>query len=98
MVQLRRAKAKSFRTKDAKKEGIFKELAVRLDTLGVKVRREKLKVGHGWKVVSGGCRALDRNLLFVDNRLSQDEQIEFLKGRLLELEPSLSEPRLDQTP
>ena len=87
MVQIRRAKAKSFKTRDAKKEGIFKELALKLDTLGVKVRREKLKVGHGWKVVSGSCRALDKRLLFVDNRLTQDEQIELLKSRLIELEP-----------
>ncbi len=72
-------------SKDPKKESHFKELVGMLGAAGYVVRREKLRQGPGWKVVSGSCRALSSRLIFVDPRLPQDEQILFLKARISEL-------------
>lgn len=66
---------------DQKKEGVFKELANLLQTAGYQVRREALKRGPGWKVMSGSCRVDGNRIIFVDRRLSQDEQISFLRGK-----------------
>ena len=85
MAKSRSVKAKTARARDPKKDVIFKDLSVELNQAGFQVRREKLKRGHGWKVVSGSCRAGENNLIFVDQRLSQDEQIEFLKSKISEL-------------
>jgi len=77
-------------SKDPQKECIFKGLSDLLGSAGFAVRREKLKRGPGWRVVSGMCRAVDKNarvqrLIFVDRALSQDDQIAFLLGRIAEL-------------
>lgn len=64
------------------KEGVLKELANILNSSGFRVRREKLKQGHGWRAVSGTCRVLADKLIFLDRRLPQDEQIEFLVDRI----------------
>lgn len=71
--------------RDPKKESIFKELAQKLAESGVIVRRERLKQGPGWKVLSGSCQVTESNYLFVDSRLSQDEQLELLSNRLAHL-------------
>ena len=73
------------RPRDYKKELDFKRLCELLLTAGYQVRREKLKQGHGWKVVSGTCRAEDSRLVFVDQKMSQDEQLSFLKLKIKEL-------------
>lgn len=73
--------------KDPEKEGAIKQLAEQLADFGYTVRRERLKQGHGWKVVSGSCRLRDDRYIFVDPRLTQDEQILFLQGRIAELKP-----------
>ncbi len=78
--------------KDPKKESIFKGLACALDRAGFVVRREKLKAGPGWRVVSGSCRAETQKLIFVDPRLPQDDQIIFLRARAASLGVSLAEP------
>lgn len=70
---------------DSQKENTFKELAGVLRESGYTVRREKLKRGPGWRVLSGVCRAHSSRLIFVDRRLSQDDQISFLVARLSEL-------------
>ena len=85
MPKTRISRAKTARTRDPKKDAVFRDLSLELGQAGYEVRREKLKRGHGWKVVSGSCRALENNLIFVDQRLSQDEQIEFLKSKISEL-------------
>jgi hypothetical protein len=85
MPKSRSLKAKTARVRDPKKDAIFRDLSVELCQAGYEVRREKLKRGNGWKVVSGSCRALENNLIFVDQRLTQDEQIDFLKSKMSEL-------------
>jgi hypothetical protein len=70
---------------DQKKEAIFKDLSQSLQTQGYIVRREELKRGSGWRAVSGSCRCDDKRFIFVDRRLSQNEQIEFLQSKLLAL-------------
>jgi hypothetical protein len=66
-------------TKDPQKEATFKSLVDRLLEKGYIVRREKLKRGLGWKVYSGACRSNEQRIIFVDQRLSQDEQISFVQ-------------------
>lgn len=85
MSSSKRTQKPKIRLRDQKKEGTFKELSERLRSAGYEVRRERLKTGHGWKAVSGSCRAEQVSYIFVDSRLSQDDQIVFLRARLREL-------------
>lgn len=71
--------------KDPQKERIFKSLCLLLEGKGLSVRREELKQGHGWRVASGACRVKDQPFLFVDRKLPQDEQIEFVLGKISDL-------------
>jgi hypothetical protein len=64
--------------RDPEKERIFKRLSQLLHNYGYTVRREKLKQGFGWKVVSGSCVVETRKLVFVDSRMSQEDQVTFL--------------------
>ena len=75
------AAAKKPIAKDPKKESLIKELIASLQEQGVDVRREKLKTGPGWKVTSGSCRLEEKRIVFVDSRLTQDDQIEFLRSK-----------------
>ena len=75
--------------RDSGKEKLFKEISEQLAQRGFTVRREKLKQGYGWKVVSGACQALGQQLIFVDQRMTQDDQISFLQSRLASLEVSV---------
>jgi hypothetical protein len=68
--------------RDPAKEKLYKELVEQLAKKGFTVRREKLKQGYGWKVVSGACQALGQQLIFVDQRMTQDDQISFLQAKL----------------
>lgn len=79
--------------RDPAKEKLFKEISEQLAQRGYTVRREKLKQGYGWKVVSGSCQALGQQLIFVDQRMTQDDQISFLKARL----GALDSGNIDQT-
>lgn len=88
--------------KDPKKECLFKELSGVFKEAGVLVRREKLKTGPGWKVISGACRVENQSMVFVDPRLPQDDQILFLRARAQELGVKLAivekeaEPEIQQ--
>jgi hypothetical protein len=64
----------------------YKELAGKLEGLGFVVRREELKRGHCWKVLSGVCRSLTQKFIFVDSRLNPDEQVAFLSAKLTDIE------------
>ncbi|MBX7138481.1 MAG: hypothetical protein K1X83_10915 [Oligoflexia bacterium] len=77
-----KGKKKTAVKRDPEKEGIFKELCLKLKQAGLEVRRERLKAGHGWRVVSGVCRSDGNRLVFVDSRLELDEQILFLRSKL----------------
>jgi|GEM_PF-1210030 len=74
----------STRLWDSKKESVYKQLCLLLERAGVSVRREELKRGPGWKVVSGSCRALERKLVLMDRALTQDDQIAFLAAKVVE--------------
>lgn len=84
--------------RDPKKEHVFKELSDLLSTSGVNVRRERLKQGLGWKVISGSCRAHNNNLVFIDRRLPQDEQIAFLLAKISSLQLQIPEDKLQCLP
>ncbi|MFO0415812.1 MAG: hypothetical protein ACK5Y6_00855 [Pseudomonadota bacterium] len=60
----------------------YRELTDKLEQAGFIVRREELKRGHCWKVVSGTCRSLSQRFVFVDSRLAPQEQVAFLEGQL----------------
>jgi hypothetical protein len=83
---------------DHQKDSIFKELSAIMTGLGYEVRREELKQGHGWKVMSGSCRFEDQRLIFVDKKLPQDEQIGFLIGKILALNTELPQEKLAALP
>ena len=64
----------------------YKELVGKLEGLGFVVRREELKRGHCWKVLSGVCRSLAQHFIFVDSRLNPDEQVAFLSAKMVDIE------------
>ena len=81
---------KSTRTKPVRrwtpeKERVFKGLAGKLEVAGFIVRREELKRGPGWRVMSGSCRAEASKFIFVDSRLSPDDQIAFLSQKVSDI-------------
>ncbi|MBX7145060.1 MAG: hypothetical protein K1X79_11460 [Oligoflexia bacterium] len=80
MAVLKRKSNTRILQRDPEKERKFKKLSELLSAGGYTVRREKLKQGHGWKVVSGACTALGQRLVFVDQRMSQDDQLAFLRN------------------
>lgn len=66
-------------------EELYKECVVLLEQAGFLVRREELKRGHCWRAMSGSCRSLTHRYVFVDSRLTANEQIAFLSAKLSEL-------------
>jgi|GEM_PF-6064256 len=62
------------------KENTVKELCRRLEKIGYRVRRERLKQGPGWKAVSGKCRLGEERMIFVDRKSPLDDQLLFLQG------------------
>jgi hypothetical protein len=87
---IRRAKKKkSSRPAWSKEQELrYKELIVHLESKGFMVRREELKRGHCWKVISGSCRSLTNHYVFVDSRLAPQDQIAFLEVTLADIEDS----------
>ena len=81
----RRVQNRALQPRDEKKEAIFKELSLILKQSGIQVRREQLKQGHGWRVVSGTCRLKESSMIFVDRRMSQEDQIAFLISKFAAL-------------
>lgn len=80
---------------DPKKEAAFKLLVQQFQDAGFQVRREELKRGLGWRAASGNCTAMGEQIIFVDRRLSQDEQIEVLRSRLSLLAGDMIVPSLN---
>lgn len=93
-IIIRKAKKrKSFKpawTKD--QDAKYKEMVAELEQLGFNVRREELKRGHCWKVVSGSCRSLTQRFIFVDSRLAPQEQLSFLEAKILEVKAEAVSP------
>lgn len=85
ILKKKKKEGKVIRQKDdPKKDEVIKEIIELFDNQGVKVRREKLGQGVGWKAISGACIVKEENTLFLDRRLEQDEQILFLVDKLIE--------------
>lgn len=89
---------KGIPTKDSKKESVFNVLSAILKAGGYVVRREKLKQGPGWRVVSGVCTQSDQKLIFVESRMTQDDQISFLIGQILSFGVQASPETLTKLP
>jgi hypothetical protein len=98
MKIIKKAKRKPRVTKDPKKESVFKLLARSLSESGYVVRRELLRQGHGWKASSGSCLASGEKILFVDRRLTQDEQISCLLAYMNDKGVQPSEEVLQELP
>ena len=64
--------------KDQEYEKQIKALISDLKSRGVRVRREKLSRGIGYKVRSGSCHVMGDGIFFLDSRLSLDQQKEVL--------------------
>ena len=95
---LKKKKAKKRPKKDLEKERIFKGLVKLLDEKGLEVRREPLKQGHGWRVSSGACRLNEKPCIFVDRRLPQEEQIEFVLAKVGDLKVEILPEDLQESP
>ncbi len=67
---------------DPNKEKLVKSLILQLQERGLTVRREELKRGNGWRAKSGQCTVTEGKIVFVDSRLSQNEQIDFLNTQI----------------
>ncbi|RMD84817.1 MAG: hypothetical protein D6808_06330 [Candidatus Dadabacteria bacterium] len=91
MIRKIRKKRKGSYSKgcDRENERLFQQLRSLLTEEGFTVRRERLKSGHGWRAISGMCRAVDKNVIFVDSRLKGSEQVAFLMEKIQELEIAL---------
>lgn len=79
---------------DPKKECLIKELCNVMNSYGYIVRREHLKQGLGWKVLSGSCRRESEKMIFVDRKLPQAEQLTFLLNRIVSAEERPNEELL----
>lgn len=68
-----------------KKDGLIKDLIRLCKQRGVDIRRERLKQGFGWRATSGVCMHQDKPVVFIDSRLGQDDQLEFLLSKIRDL-------------
>ncbi len=82
---IKNKKRKQVVQNDPKKESVIKELAVLAESYGFSVKRENLKQGIGWKVMSGSCRFNEQKLIYVDRKLPQTDQISFLFNKFVTL-------------
>ena len=95
-------KKRTAKKKDPKKEMLFKSYLAVFEEAGIAVRREKLRRGLGWQVHSGNCRLERSRLVLVDQRLSQDDQLAFLRdqaqqfGIVLDPADGVSEARVGE--
>lgn len=71
------AKVKSKAEKD--REAQIKRLVSILKNQGVIVRREKLTRGVSFRVKSGSCMFSGENIVFVDKRMSSEQQLSILR-------------------
>ena len=83
-------RSKQVLKKDHLKERKYQDLVQNCSLAGYQVRRERLKTGPGWRVLSGSCHLHGDKFIFIDSVLPQDEQIEFLQSKIKELGISAS--------
>ncbi len=77
----RRGSAKD-RKKDEKLESLIDELRSAAESIGIRVRRERLLREVGYHVRSGLCRLDDQEILLVESELAPDVQVDLLLGAL----------------
>ncbi len=77
----RRGSAKD-RKKSEKLESIIDELRSAAESIGIRVRRERLLREVGYHVRSGLCRLDDQEILLVESELDADVQVDLLLGAL----------------
>jgi len=78
----RRVSAKD-REKNEKLENLIDELRTAAESIGIRVRRERLLREVGYHVRSGLCRVDDQEILLVESELSPDVQVDLLLGALM---------------
>ena len=83
---------------DVELEGTIKVLERSFETRGIRVRREKLWAGPAFKVKSGNCVFSGENFIFVDRRLSADQQLGVLIDYVSEAAFTLSSDELKKIP
>jgi hypothetical protein len=85
------------RTKsDNRKQSLEKILRLLTDLLklnGFTLRKEELKRGFGWKAVSGSCRILEDRIIFIDRKMTLEEQVGFLSGYAMVSRPGFVYPQ-----
>jgi len=72
---------------NTEREAAYGRLVQSLQVAGYVVRREELKRGHCWRVMSGECRSLQNRYIFIDSRLNAEEQVAFLSSKVAEINP-----------
>lgn len=77
----RRGSAKD-REKNEKLEALIDELRSAAESVGIRVRRERLLREVGYHVRSGLCRLDDQEILLVESELAPDVQVDLLLGAL----------------
>jgi len=83
---------------DVELEGTIKVLERSFENRGIKVRREKLCAGPAFKVKSGNCIFSGENFIFVDRRLSADQQLSVLIDYVSDAAFTLSSDELEKIP
>jgi hypothetical protein len=88
----------SDKSRDPAKIEAVKALNELLTSAGYRVRREELKRGPGWKVVSGSCQAAGVKMIFVDRHMTLDDQLAFLLTKARQLEVPVTADCLAKIP
>ncbi len=70
------------RAKNDKLESLIDELRTAAESIGIRVRRERLLREVGYHVRSGLCRLDDQEILLVESELAPDVQVDLLLGAL----------------
>lgn len=65
---------------------------------GIEVRRENLTRGSSYKVKSGVCQFSGKPLLFLDKRLSNDQQASVLVDYLLDNQLAVNNEDMEELP
>lgn len=82
----------------SKKDNLIKALIRLCKERGVDIRRERLKQGFGWRATSGICMHQEKPVVFIDSRLEQDDQLEFLLSKIRDLNIAFNEEELREIP
>ena len=83
------------KTADNRKITLEKTVKLLVEVLksnGYTLRKEELKRGFGWKVVSGSCRIHEDRVIFMDRKMSAEDQVAFLSGYVHTAAPGFEMP------